>query len=817
MRALRQGWQLESFAYRSSIGELRYAVNFLADCAARMRLFPAAFPIGGESDDPLPLNEIPDCPPEIIAACTQAMVDLGNGKLAMGGLLHQLSVQITVPGECFLVGQEDPQTGIQDWKVRSVSEIVIYDDKYKLREVPMDPQGILGWVDLDPALTVASRMWVPDPQFRILADSPLKAIMDDCESLLILRRMIRATGRSRLAGRGLLLIPNELSINVPTDDDDTGATDPFMAALTEAMVEPISDEGVASSVVPMIARGPQEALAAVRLIDFASQFDAMSTATRAELVGIIASGMNLPKSIVLGEEVDANHWSLWQISADTFRNHVAPHVVTCVDMLTGAYLRPYIQNCDLPPEMIAEWAQRLVVWYDPTELVTPTDMTATAITAQDAILISDDAARRYMGFLPSDAPTADEFMARLISKQRTWPANLTMGVIHDIDPGLVVPPMVGPPALPGIKPTGVDVGVAPVVPGAAPTDTTTPPAVGAPEAAPAVPSQPGPPPVPITAAGKPKPSAKSLRLSRKLAAIDADLRARLQTAANAAMLRQLEKAGGRLRSKVAKDETLRTRIAMTRNELVASVLTAAIVAETGLTTDQLMGTDWDAFKVQFMDWTAAAQRQALAVAAQLGGLTTEDESVQAADIAMRTGLDAGWNLLSNAMTEMSRSLLYNPDLNSPDVAAFNPDTLVPTGTIRAALGVAGGMDVKDFAVSENGLATVTMGIPVGQVGTGATVSDLLSGAGQGITGYEWVHGPALRPLPCHEWLDGVEFASFDDPVLAPDNNPEWDGFPEVEYLIPGDHVGDSCDFTPLYGDVSDTTADSGDTGDNGGE
>jgi hypothetical protein len=147
MRALRQGWQLESFAYRSSIGELRYAVNFLADCAARMRLFPAAFPIGGESDDPLPLNEIPDCPPEIIAACTQAMVDLGNGKLAMGGLLHQLSVQITVPGECFLVGQEDPQTGIQDWKVRSVSEIVIYDDKYKLREVPMDPQGILGWVE----------------------------------------------------------------------------------------------------------------------------------------------------------------------------------------------------------------------------------------------------------------------------------------------------------------------------------------------------------------------------------------------------------------------------------------------------------------------------------------------------------------------------------------------------------------------------------------------------------------------------------------------------------------------------------------------
>jgi hypothetical protein len=44
MRVLRQGWQEDAWGYYDSIGELRYATEFLANCTARMKLYPAAYP-----------------------------------------------------------------------------------------------------------------------------------------------------------------------------------------------------------------------------------------------------------------------------------------------------------------------------------------------------------------------------------------------------------------------------------------------------------------------------------------------------------------------------------------------------------------------------------------------------------------------------------------------------------------------------------------------------------------------------------------------------------------------------------------------------
>lgn len=775
MRALRQGWQLEAWAYRDSIGELRYAVNFLANCAARMKIFPAAYPQGGEADNPVPLADLGDCPPEIVAACGQAMTDLGNGRLAMAPLLHSLSTNLTVAGECFILGQEDGQTGAQTWAIRSVDELLIYDDAYKLREVPMDPQGILGWIDLDPNLTVGSRMWAPHPRFRILADSPLRAVMDDMESLLILRRGIRATGRSRLAVASALLIPNELSLAVPLDDDADPEADPFMAQLTEAMVEPIADEGVASAVVPILMRGPAEMLDKVRILQFARDFDELSMNTRAELVGIIATGLDLPKEIIIGV-ADLNHWTAWQVDDNTFRHHVEPHVITAVDCLTGGYLRPYLENCDVDPTLLDQWVERCLMWYDPGELVTHPDQTSDALQLHDRLVISDAALLRVAGFGENDAPAPDEYMARLISKQRTWPPNLTMGIIHDIDPTLVVPPMSGPPALPGIKPGGVDVGQDPsAVAVPAPAAIGAPPAPLAPLAPPA---KPGPPePAAPALAASAASQAKAQRLSRKLSALDADLRARLQTAANAAMMRQLEKAGGRLRSKVAKDETMRTAIAHTRMERVGAVLGQSVVAALGLTATELLNGDWADLKAQFYAWTAAAQRQAIATAQQLAGIADDSEAVGIAERSMAHGLDAGWERLSNAMTELSHHLLYNPDPNAPEEAAFNPDTLVPAGTIRASLVTAGGGQVD----------------AIGQVGTGSVISDMLSSAGADTEGYEWTHGPSLKPFEPHEALDGVQFSSFDDPALA--NSGSW---PDNEYYLPGDHDGCLCDATPLW-------------------
>jgi hypothetical protein len=873
-RSVRQNWQLDSFTYRNTIGELRYAVNFLANCAARMRIYVAALPSTGETDMPVDITELPEVPPELIAACAQAMVDLGNGRTAMAGHLHSVSTNISIAGEGMLLGQEDVLSGIQTWSVRSVSEIVVMNDELMLREGPIDSTGQLGLIPLDPNTTVVSRMWQPDPQFRLLADSPMRAILNECESLLILRRMIRATGRSRLAGRGILLIPDELSITVNNDDNDDPEADPFMDSFADAMMTPITNEGDASAVVPIVFRGPAQFLHEVRLIELGAVFDTEARAVREELVGVIATGLDLPKEIIMGV-ADLNHWSAWQVDDNTFRHHVEPHVVAIVDCLTGAFLRPYLENSGLDPVLIAEWMPRIMFWYDPTELVTHPDQTANATLLHAALSISDSSYRRVLGFDESDAPTPEEIEIRMIRTMRNWPPNVVMALLHMLDPDLAVPPMVGPPALPGIKPGvtgGVDVPIAslpgaPAVPGipsvASPTPSAPtqpgPPGEGADATAGAILAGMGPearasmltavrhefitrfgvdPYAPeaklvatsegfkvepatsvlvfdtpaLTAGGKPKPSDKSLRLSLKLTTIDSELRSKLQVAANAALLRQLEKAGGRMRQKVANNKGLRDKIAHSRNEHVLALLGQKTVEATGLTASSLMKSDWDSFKEQFFNWTGSAQKQAVATAAQLGGMNYDDAEAASAT-AMNDGAAKGWSLLEDAMNALAMHAAYNPDPNVTEastVLALNPDTLVPTGVIRAAIGVAGGATAQDYGliqtVSGAMVPAIPLGNQVGGIGTGATIEGMLTDAGLQTSEYQWAHGPSVKPFDPHLALDGVQFSSFTDPALA---NPD-PTFPANQYLMPGDHIGCLCDVTPLWitaDDVAQVMAD----------
>lgn len=782
-RAMRQGWQSDAWGYRDSIGELRYAVNFLSNCAARMRVYPAAY-AGQGDENPVPLTEIQGVPPEVLAACEQAMAELGTGRLAVSALMASLSTNTTIAGECYFLGRQDPVTGRESYSIRSIDEIVIENDRYRMREVPSDPQGVIPWIDLDPDSTVISRIWTPHPRFRLLADSPLRAILDDCEALLIKRREIRAQGRSRLAGAGMLLIPDEITIKAPANDNDDPQADPFLGQLTEAMTAPIADEGVASAVVPLLLRGPKDALEKVRHLTFASAIAKEDIQVRAELVGVIATGLDLPKEIIEGV-ADLNHWSAWQVDDNTFRHHVEPHVINCVDSLTDAYLRPYLEAFGVTPD----WVARCALWYDPVELVTHPDQTQDAFQLHDRLAISNEALRKVAGFEKQDAPSQEEFLVRLLHNMRQWPPNMVMAAVHALDPGLTIPPITESGTVPGVKPGGVDTGVVQAVP----TDQVAPTAMlpagpVTPSAPPAGPSTMAPGPPPITAAG----GASHERLSRKLMQIDRDLRTRLQTAANASMLRQLERAGARLRAKVAKDETLRSKIAQRPNERVAAILGPEAVTAASVTTQELMGGDWSGLQAQFHEWTQTAQKQAVTAAIQIGGLAPEDDAVKAAESAMAAGREEAWAVLQSALTNLGHHLLYEPDPNVTPGSwgDLNPDSLVPTGLIRVALAVAGGAPVAE--------PTDTLTEPFGQIGTGSTIGDLLREAGMTTESYVWDHGPSIVGFPPHEDLDGVEFTSFDDDVLANQGD-----FPDVACFLPGDHAGCACDATPMWINASE--------------
>ena len=790
-RAIRQGWQSQGWDYRDSVGELRYAVEYLANGASRMRLFPAAYPAAGETDNPQPLADMDGVPPELVELATDAIAELGQGRLDLSRHMANLSSNLTVAGEGWLLGQPDNENpgGGMMWTIRSVDEIVPMDGEWKLREIPSGPQGIIPWVPINPQTDYLARIWRPHPRFKLFADSPVRAMLGELESLLILRRMIRATGRSRLAGRGILAIPDELTIAAPQLDQFQDVEgDPFLEQFTDAITTPIGDEGVAGSVVPVVLRGPAEYLKAIQHIDFASNFDEMSSKVREELVGVIASTIDLPKEVVTGM-ADINHWSAWAVSADTFRNHFEPHVILCVDSLTGAYIRPYLKEHASPELLASGWIERTVLWYDPVELVTNPDQTSDAKDLYDRHAISAATLARVAGFSEEDMPSALEDLLRIFQNTREPPPNLLMAIVHQLAPDLTVPAITVTGTIPGVKESGVDVGTPPVAAlpaspaspaGPTPVHTEPTPAPAAP-----APSPQGPPAV--TAAG-PGVTLKA-RESRQLLDIDKDLRARLQTAANQAMLRQLERAGAKLVSKVAKDETMKTAIAMRPKELIAATLGPDVVTAAGFSAQDLLGGDWSGLKTQFLAWVKDAQASALKVAQRMTGLSPDHSSLTLAEQAQQTARQDAWQQLQTGLEALAQQRLYDPDPNTDpkQLNELNADTLVPASLIRSSLAVAGGATAAQ-------LTKMGASAPVGQIGTGPTVAAVIEAGGGQTQGYEWVHASTAKdPFEPHAALDGTQFTAFDDDALL---NPE--DWPPVQYLCPGDHDGCLCDAMPIW-------------------
>src|SRR5579875_3060854 len=208
MRAIRQNWQLTALTYGDTIPEVSFAYRFLANCSARMRVFPGVLNPADPDGPPIPLaqaaEEIPNFPAAVTQAALAAMDALGVGALPKSQIMEDLSYGLGIPGECWLVGMPTPTDDTRDsWQIRSIDELIVDDDGYRLREVPMDPQGQMGWIPLNPESTFVARIWKPHYRFKIMADSPMRALLDVCEELALLGRDVRAIARSRLSS-GLL-------------------------------------------------------------------------------------------------------------------------------------------------------------------------------------------------------------------------------------------------------------------------------------------------------------------------------------------------------------------------------------------------------------------------------------------------------------------------------------------------------------------------------------------------------------------------------------------------------------------------------------
>jgi hypothetical protein len=810
LMAYRQGWQERAYGYRSDVGELRYAVAFLANAAKRMMFYPAVYMPGERVPVPIEDSDLKQH-----AAITHDALDRLGDVGCRSTLASDQMAGFEVAGECYLVSREDDSDGIKRevWEMRSLSEVQASEDgKVLIKDTP----GNVGatWTSRDSSVYVMqpddylARMWRPDPQWRRLADSPVRAAESVLEELVILGKDVRAGGVSRLVNNGILLIPDDLMAvrNSTGLDDEAGddEDDEFLVQMIEAATTAIMDPGSAAAALPIVARGPAETLDKVKLLAMVRPED-KNADKRQEALRRLATAMDLPAEVLTGI-ADVNHWGAWQVDDSTFRHHVEPLVQDEVDSWTAAYFRRYLTAAGVPEDAVS----RMVIWYDPTELLTKPDRSTDAKDAHTAHALSNEALRRHLGFTEDEAPSDEELAVRLLFQSRTLDPDLAKQLVLLLDPRLKMPepqpPVIAPPPPPGGE---------------------QPPGEQTPETGPA-PSETGPPPeaeglrarvTELRALAAERGSAAELRrrvvelkaakaaevteleallaashvtpdwaydLSRRMAERDQQTREALRMACEHAVRRVLERAGNKVVTRARqKDALTASTLAGVPQWAVPGRLGPAVVAALGLSEDALLKDELVDLRRTWDQYVGTGQTQALRDAARLVGMDVNTAFAQL-DGTFRADREAGWSFLREVLDRNIRAGLVKDPTELVETGQ-----LVPTSGVRAAIAVAGGYDTR----TSSGLNSETL-LPAdpkehfGQLGTGTTIRGFLEQNGAKVERYRWSHGLSISPFPPHAALDGFEFDDWDDTRLL------HAGFPGD--LHPGDHSGCNCDAVLVW-------------------
>jgi hypothetical protein len=822
-------WQRASFGYARALPEVGFALRFLANNSGHVRLMvgdrrPGADEVEELNDDygiadPTTGALDPDVlPPDLVEAARQAL-DLLTGASPSGGgsaILAPIVRNLETVGEYYLVGRYDPTAnsgrGAETWAIHSISEVRFEDGKLPgspdtLPDGTPFPRGyfrlITGEgrtaesVDLDPTTTTVVRGWTADAEWSAEPDSPMRSLVGVCERLLLIEKGDDAALRSRAAGNGMVLWPEELD-TIPDDADDED--DDFDRDFVTQLTTPLTLDGSAAQVVPMIKRGAYQYLDRVRHLTFGRPLDPLTSDRETKLLARLGIGLDVPPEVITGL-ADTNHWNAWQITSDLFRHHQEPITIAAVEGLSIGYLRARLTAANRwDPALI----RRLVIWYDASDLIAPADMSAAADAAHDRGLITDAAYRALRGIGEEHAPP-DEQQAGTdpVGDTGLSPDRLAQvigiaqqAILAGFDP-LSVTQALGLDMIEhtGHLPTQARETIASDTPPADSPTGTEPDAQ--PNPTPALP--PGPPPPPasgvVDALVAAAATEQSRRLSRRLTQIERTLRERIAVAADAALARALERAGNRARAAAQRHTDARETVTGRAPEQVLASLGRPLVAALGLEEQQLLAEAFSRLREQYTEWTLTAAEEAIDTAVQLAGLDRADPDVQRYIAGLRDrfadNVDASWPTLETGLNDLAADRLYDPDPAAPEVGEL-PTGAVPPGLVREALAVAGGLR-----------SDATGRPPLNGLTSGQLLDGFLRDAGAEVAEYEWAYGISARPFPPHAALDGLVFTGFDDDALSTaGTGASWIG----GSFAPGDHRGCHCDYIPIYTDGTDTRA-----------
>jgi hypothetical protein len=771
-------WQQQAWNFYDLIGELRYGARYYGNSLSQLRLEIGWKVNSGTAPQPIDL----DNPPEgfnrqqyDIAVETLDRLHSYDGSVAE--ILRQFGVNLFVAGEGYLVGRIDRDTGMERWDFYSTEQLIWLNGGWYLKEnLLWRTDQLIKLSDEDYVI----RIWQSHPRYSDEPDSPLRSILGLCEELLLLSANVRATALSRIPA-GILLMPDTMldagpdyePENLNDDSKREQQTQSALEDIYQHFITPIEDPNSAASVAPFILTGDPEDIERVRVLEFARDMDEIAAQQRQEIITRIAHGVDLPSEILNGMG-SVNHWTAWQIEESSYKSHIRPAAVLFCGAITSSLIWPAIQV-----GTGGEVDQRLVVTFDPIDLISHIDRRLNAKDGHASLVISDATYRKALGFSEEDAPGELEYKRRMALQQAAL--SLTPVAAGELDSVTEALDESVARVRPGV-PTPESITSDPDPRGRTPDVERDVETGEVADVAPSVPE--------ITASASPD---STSGLGRRLVDIDQRLMDRLEILATSAMRRVMEKAGAKIRSKASKDSSLTAAINDTKNIDVASALGESIVASLFADNSLITEEQFDDFAEQYDLLTSRAQKQVRQIAKEYG---LDSYNLTALELQQEVERNAGKIVLVGLLVAAASKLLYKPkasseQINGSSLGEFDDISLVPARVIRAGLSAAGG----NMGISVSSGAIVDLqDNPLGLLATGETSLTYLGEAGVNVAGYRWVYGEDDRKeFEPHLNLDGYEFSSWEDPQLT-----NVSDFPDSSFYFPGDHNGCRCLIEYLF-------------------
>ena len=145
-------------------------------------------------------------------------------------------------------------------------------------------------------------------------------------------------------------------------------------------------------------------------LDLSNPIDDKLIPQRESAIRRLATALDLPSDLLLGVS-GMNHWGAAQVEESGIKLHIAPDAEMICHALTKGYLTPVLraEGERLSEDLLTgPNGGRIVMWYDPSEIVQRPDKSDDAILAYDRMEINGAALRRESGFSESDAPTPEQ-------------------------------------------------------------------------------------------------------------------------------------------------------------------------------------------------------------------------------------------------------------------------------------------------------------------------------------------------------------------------------------------------------------------------